>query len=175
MRRDLFLYLAIACFVGLVAIFIVDGYLGIYDTVYVTAEEYEQRIEPDFWQGTPPGKYAYPYSIGAKWGEPVHFRYELDNRRFSTYSATVEASVWQSNEKVIDLFHQNISVSKFDKFTMEWTLSAQELERANLEIGQYTVKIRRGELELGQGIIISFRSSEEPVYPKVVPPPPSRG
>jgi hypothetical protein len=40
------LYLALACFAGLIAIFIADGYLGIYDTAYVTAGEYEQEIEP---------------------------------------------------------------------------------------------------------------------------------
>ena len=43
MRRHLFLYLALGCFAGLIAIFIVDGYVGIYDTVYVTAGEYEQK------------------------------------------------------------------------------------------------------------------------------------
>ena len=165
MRRNLFLYLALACFIGLIAIFVSDGYVGIYDAVYVTAEEYEQEIGPEYWQGQPPG-YAYPYNIGARWGEPVHFRYEINNRRFSSYQTTVEASLWKSNEKVIDLFSQNISLSKFDKTTMEWVLPAQELEKAGLGIGQYTVKIRRGEVELGQGIILGFYSAEEPV-PKV--------
>ena len=36
MRRHLFLYLALACFAGLIAISIVDGYMGIYNTVYIT-------------------------------------------------------------------------------------------------------------------------------------------
>jgi len=48
MRRYLFLYLTLACFFGLVAIFIVDGYIGIYDTLYITAGEREQTIEADF-------------------------------------------------------------------------------------------------------------------------------
>jgi len=48
-RRYLFLYLALACVAGLTAIFIVDAYLGIYDTVYVTAREYTQKIEADYW------------------------------------------------------------------------------------------------------------------------------
>ena len=170
-RRNLFLYLAIACFVGIIAIFVVDGYLGVYDTVYVTTGEYEQEIGPDYWQGSQPRKYAYPYSIGAGWGEPVHFRYEIDNHFSSTYSATVEASVWKSNEKVIDLFSQDVSVAAFDKVTIDWTLPAQELERVGLGVGEYTVKIKRGEVELGWGIILSFRYLEEPVYPKAVPPP----
>jgi len=169
-KRNLFLYLAIACFVGIIAIFVFDGYVGIYDTVYVTAGEYEQEIGPDFWQGQP-SRYPYPYNIGARWGDPVHFRYEIDNRRFSTYATTVEASVWQSNEKVIDLLSQDVSLSNFDKATMSWTLTAEELEKAGLEIGEYTVKIRRGEEELGQGIILDFRTSQI----EIVPPSPGRG
>ena len=173
MRRNLFLYLAIACFVSLIAIFIVDGYLGIYDTVYVTVGERQQKIAPDYWQRQLRG-YAYPYRMRAEWGEPVHFRYQIDNRRFSTCSTTVEASAWKSNEKLVDLFTQNISVAAFNKVTMDWTLSAQELERAGLGVGEYTIKIKRGDEELGRGIVLDFRYSEEPVYPKVVPPPPPR-
>ena len=48
--RRLFLYLAIACFAALVAIFVVDGYMGVYDTLYVTVGEYEQEIEADYWE-----------------------------------------------------------------------------------------------------------------------------
>ena len=44
-RRNLFLYLTIACFFGLIAIFIVDGYMGIYDILYVTTGEYEEKID----------------------------------------------------------------------------------------------------------------------------------
>lgn len=171
-RRSLSLYLAIACFVGIIALFVFDGYIGTYDTVYVTAGEFEQEIGPDYWQGSAPRKYAYPYSVGARWGESVHFRYEIDNRHFSTYTTTVEASVWKSNEKIIDLFRQDIEVSNFNKITMEWTLPANELERVGIEIGEYTVKIRRGEVELGRGIILGYYSPEEPGYPKVIPPPP---
>ena len=173
MRRNLFLYLAIACFAGLIAIFIVDGYMGIYDTVYVTAGEREQRIGPDYWQRQLRG-YNYPYHMGAEWGEPVHFRYQIDNRRFSTYSTTVDVSVWKSNERIVDLFGENISVSAFDKGTMDWTLSAQELEKTGLGVGEYTVKIKRAEVELGRGIVLGFHYTAEPVYPKAVPPLPPR-
>jgi len=169
-RRNLFLYLAIACFVGIIAIFMFDGYLGIYDTVYVTTGEHPQEIGPDYWQGQRRG-FAYPFHIGARWGDSVKFEYEINNRRSSTYTATVEASVWKSNEKVIDLFSQDISLANFDKATMEWTLSTQELEKAGMEIGDYTVKIRRGGVELGQGIVLDFHSPL-PVIPQKVPSPP---
>jgi hypothetical protein len=169
MRRNLFLYLALACLAALVAIFVLDGYRGIYDTVYVTATEMEQKIGPDFWQVQPVSR-TYSYQIGAEWGETVHFRYQINNRSFSTYSATVEASLWKSNEKLMDLFRQDIRLSNFDEITLEWTLSSQEMIKAGLEIVQYTIKITRGEIELGRGIVLGFYNPEEPGYPKPVPP-----
>jgi hypothetical protein len=128
-RKKLFLSLAIACFVGIVAIFVFDGYIGIYDTVYVTTGEYTQEIGPDFWQGQGASN-LYPYQIGVKWGDSVQFRYEIENRNFSDYAATVEASVWKSNEKVVDLFQKDVSIPSFDKMTREWTLTAQDLDRS---------------------------------------------
>ena len=164
-RRDLFLYLGIACFAGLIAIFIVDGYLGIYDTAYITAEEYEQKVEPDFWLRRSP-----IWSVGAKWGEKVLFRYEIDNRQFSTYSTTIQASVWKENERVIKLFSEDKSVRPFDKVIVEWTLSSQELEKAGFGVDRYTVRISHGEVE--RRVVVNFYSPEGPQYPKVVPLPP---
>ena len=168
-RRNIFLNSAIACLIGIIAIFIFDGYLGKYDAVYVTTGEYEQEIEADYWQSQRRG-FSYPFHIGAVWGDSIHFRYDIINRRFPAYSATVEASVWKSNEKVIDLFRQDISLSGFDRVTMEWLLPAEDLERTGLGIGQYTIKIMRGEVELGQGIILDFRSRETEI---IKPPRPA--
>jgi hypothetical protein len=170
MRRNLFLYLALACFLSLIAIFIVDGYLGIYDTVYVTAGEQEQVIEPDYWlqrYPLPPGAAKMAYYMPAEWGQKVFFRYEIDNRRFSTYSTLVQASVWQENKKVLDLFSEEKSIGPFDKVTAEWTLLTQDLEQAGFGINgqtQYTIKINHGEVE--RGIVVDLR------YPREVAPPP---
>lgn len=166
MRRNIFLYLALACFLGIIAIFAFDGYLGMYDNVYVTSGEFERKIGPEYWQRQPRG-YSYPYQVRTEWGEPVFFRYEIDNRRFVTYPATVEASLWKSNEKIADLFSEDITLAQFDKAEMEWTLSDQELE-----VTQYTVKISRGEVELGQGIILDFYTPEETENEVPTPPTP---
>jgi hypothetical protein len=171
MRRKIFLYLALACFAGIIAIFVFDGYLGFYDTVYVTADEYKQEIGPDFWQEQTP-RHSYPYQISAQWGGTVYFSYEIANRRGQAYAATVEASLWQSNEKLAELFRQDIALSSYDKTTMEWSLSSSELEKSGREVGQYTVKIKRGDVELGEGIVLSFYSPAETGYPKSVPVPP---
>ena len=163
--RRLFLYLAIACFAGLVAIFVVDGYMGIYDTLYVTVGEYEQKIEADFWE-------RYDNNVwytGARAGEKVAFRYEIENHQFSTYSTLIQASVWQENEKLIDLFSEDKSIEPFEKVTVEWTLSTEDLG-VSFEPGgyaQYTVRIGYGEVE--RRVIVDFYYPEEGL-PKVVPP-----
>jgi len=170
-RKNLFLYLALACFIGLIAIFFVDGYLGIYDTTYITAGEQEQVIEPDYWlQQYPPGA-EMTYYIGAQWGQKVFFRYEIDNHRFSSYSTLVQASVWQENEKVFDLFSEQKSMGPFDKATMEWTLSTEDLgQPVPGTSSQYTVRITYG--EVARKIVVDFYyPGEYPVPPEVVPVP----
>lgn len=149
MRRYLFLCLALACFIGLIAIFIVDGYLGIYDTLYVTAGEYEQKIEPDHWL-----RYDWIWSTGVSWGEKVFFRYEVDNRHFSTYSTTIQASVWKENEQITELLAEDRVVKPFDKTTVEWILDSKELESSGFSEGQYTIKIERDGVE--RKIIVDY-------------------
>jgi len=168
-RKYLYLYIAIACFAALVAIFVVDGYMGIYDTVYITVREYTQKIEPDYWLQ----EYSY-YSpapgegdgnvyccISANAGENVNFSYEIANHEFSTYSTHVTASVWQQNEKIIDLLSEDLSVDSFNEATVEWQLSTTALENTDFngptEQNQYTqctVRINHGETE--RRIIVEF-------------------
>jgi len=164
MRGRLFLYLALACFVALIAIFIGDGYIGIYDTTYVTAGEREQTIEADYWlqQYPAPSGFTIDYYISAQWGQRVFFRYEIDNRRFSTYSTVVQSSLWQENEKLLDLFSETKTIEPFDKAVAEWTLSTEELEPPVAGASnQYTVKINWGEVE--RNIVVDF------YYPVEVP------
>src|SRR4030042_5309592 len=96
-RRNLFLYLALVCFVGILATFLVDGYLGTYDTVYITTGEQSWKVEADVWQHQyptyPPTPIEYApmsreegkgsYYMSANRAEKIFFRYEGDNRLFS--------------------------------------------------------------------------------------------
>lgn len=172
-RKNLFLYLALACFLALIVIFIVDGYLGIYDTTYITVGEQEQIIEPDYWlagHGAPAG-FELDYYISAQWGQKLFFRYEIDNRRFASYSTLVQASVWQENEKLFDLFSEQKSIGSFDKATTEWTLATEDLEQpVPGTSSQYTIKITYGEVT--RRIVVDFYyPGEYPVPPEVVPVP----
>ena len=165
-RRNLFLYLALVCFAGIIAIFIVDGYLGVYDTIYITTGEREERIEPDFWL-----RGDYPWSIGVNQAEKAFFRYEVDNRQFSNYTDDVEVSIWDGQEKVRDLISQQISVAAFDKGQLEWVIDTTELLPESIPPEQryeYTVIIKRGEIERKIIVYINY-----PAYP-IKPPVPVR-
>lgn len=148
-RRKLYLYLCLAlvCFIGLMATYFVDGYMGIYDTVYITVGERKQSsIELYQWlQGE--GR----WTSRVRWGEEIKFEYKIDNRRFSTYSADVEVSVQLNQEKVCDLLSQHIAVAPFDKEQLNWVLDTVELEPSGApspkENYKYIVIIKNGELE----------------------------
>jgi len=170
MRKNLFLYLTLACFFGLIAIFVVDGYLGVYDTVYITTGEQSWKVEADVWQRQYP-TYApapiyeepYPeegkgiYIMSANREEKISFRYEVDNRVFSTYKADIEVSVWHSQQKVRDLILQPMSISAFDKGESEWVIDNTEILPKDIppeQSYQYTVIIKRGEIE--RRIVVSI-------------------
>ena len=177
-RSRLYLYLALVCFVGILAIFVADGYLGVYDTVYITFGEREQKIEAYSWQEQWVKEQG--YSVGTSWGEAISFKYKIDNRTFSTYEADVEASVWKSGVKIIQLLDERVSVAPFKAVTVDWKLRAEDLGEVGLATGEsreYTVRIGLGEAE--RKIVISYyvpvpgypdKGSSQPV-PVPVPEP----
>jgi len=164
MGKNLYLYLAIACFLALLAIFVVDGYMGIYDTVTVTAGESKQTIEPDTWyrQRSQPSTSAY-------WGTKVFFTYRLENRRFTSYVTPIQASLWQEKGKVMDLFAADKEVATFGEASVEWILDSSELEARGFSRGQYTVKIKRAGEE--RSILVHFRTPNPPSPLPVRPTP----
>lgn len=155
-KRNLYLYLAIACFIGIIAIFVIDGYLGIYDTIYITIGEQEMTVEPDYWLMQYSGTPVMYYYIVADWGEKIFFRYELDNRRFASYSTSIQASLWKENEKILDLFSQDELIEPFDKAMVEWTLDSEGLQSQGFELDHYTVKIEHNGME--RRIIVTYYS-----------------
>ncbi len=145
MRRYLYLCLGLACFFGFLAIFFVDGYMGIFDTLEVNSGRYPQRIEHYQWLrggGT--------WSALVEWGEKGFFSYEVANRQFSSYTADIDVSLWQGGEKLRDLISQQISIGAFDKARLEWVLDTVELESyapKKDSYYEYAVIMRWGEME----------------------------
>ena len=171
-RSRLYLSLALVCFAGILAIFVVDGYLGIYDTLYITIQEREQVIEPDYWEQRWVKEGPEGYSLGVGWGESVPFRYQIDNRSFSTYAVDLEVSVSSGGQEIaVPLEKTKISIAPFKKEIVEWTLRFEDLgapSPASGEYREYTVLIRLGEIE--RKIILSYYP-QSPVYPEKVPLP----
>ena len=166
-RRNLYLYLTLICFFGIIAIFITDGYMGVYDTVYITAEEREQKIESDVWQRNDPYR-----SIRVTQGEKAFIRYEVDNRQFSSYEADIQVSVWRMQEKVSDVLKQQVAIETFSKAEIEWTIDSAELVPPDASTEQdfdYTLIIKRGEIE--RNIILHISPVPYPAI-KTVPAPP---
>ncbi|MFC1902555.1 hypothetical protein ACFLX4_00595 [Chloroflexota bacterium] len=165
MGRNLYLYLTLACFVALIAIFIVDGYMGIYDTLYVTAGEREEKIDADFWL-----QRDYPWTTSVNPEEKVFFRYQVDNHQFSKYQTTVEVSVWRSQEKVLDAVSQPIVVAPFGRGEVEWTIDTAEIRPSEIPAEQsyeFSVVISRGGTE--RRVIMYINPSPYP--PKPLPAP----
>ncbi len=165
-RRKLFL-LILACFFGIIIVLFVDSYMGIYDSLEITAREQPQTIEADEWLRQEEFGVR---GVGVNRDERVSFTYEVDNRQFSSYTVDIEVSVWHSQQKVRDLISQQLSVAAFDKGQLEWTIDNTEILPSGIPPEQsyeYTVIIKRGEIE--RKIIVSISQltypSEYPLKP----------
>ena len=166
-HKNLFLYLTLACFLGLILIFIFDGYMGIYDTLLIKSGEFPQKIEADQWAR----QEKYGSSASVERGGKIDFTYEVDNRQFSSYTADIEVSVWHSQEKVRDLISQEMSIDSFDKGQLEWVVDTAELIPADIppeQVYQFTVVIRRGEIE--RKVITHINPTPYPPKPIIAPP-----
>jgi hypothetical protein len=156
-HRNIYLFLTIAFFLAIIAIFVFDGYMGLYDNVTITTQEREFVIEPDDWSR------AYPQYAHADEGQDINFHYELDNRCFGTYSADVEVAIWFGEEKYSDLLSQAVAVGSFDKEELSWTVDTGALRPADIPENQdyeFSVIIKRDDVE--RRIIVRV----EPLLPR---------
>ena len=161
-HKNLFLYLALACFLGIVLIFIFDGYMGVYDSLTVKTGEQEQKFEADQWQQM--ARYGGTTSASVERGSKVDFNYEIDNHWFSGYAADVAVSVWRNEAKLRDLIARPISVAAFGKGQLEWAVNTDELIPTGLLAGQgyqAMMVIKRGEIE--RKVIIYVNPAPYPV------------
>ncbi|MFH1016324.1 MAG: hypothetical protein V1771_04930 [Chloroflexota bacterium] len=162
-RRDIYLYLTLLCFFAIIAIFVVDGYMGVYDTINITAGERPQKIDPDFWLRPE----AMTYETRVVWGEKVFFSYEIANHRLTGYTAEVNASVWRSQEKVRDLVTQPLTINALSSGQVEWSIDTAELVPGGVAQGQsvqYSIRVKRDNIE--RRIILNINPGSFPVPPK---------
>lgn len=168
-HRNLYLYLALACFVGIILIFVFDGYMGVYDSTLMDNGQYQQRVETDQWADQE--RYGYLASTGVERGGRIDFTYTVENHRFSEYSDTLEVSLWYGQEKISDIFTGTIYAGAFDNAELKWSLDTAGLVPGDYPAEQsYNVNmvIRRGDIE--RRINISINPS--PYAIKTIPAPP---
>jgi hypothetical protein len=159
-NKNLFLILAAACFIGIILIFVFDGYIGRHDTLSVTSGESTQKIDAQQWADQE--KWGYPPQIGIVYDGKASFTYEIDNRRFSSYQTAFDVTVWRDQVKVSDVFSGDISIKAFGKEHISWTLDAAELVTGGIttEGKTFTVKIRTSDTE--RTVVIYVYSTSVP-------------
>lgn len=164
MRKFLFLYLGLACFLAIVVIFLFDGYLGVYDSATIKTGEFTQEIPAGGWPDN------FPYSVSGQADQKMFFTYQIDNRWFTTDRTAVNASLWQQNSKLKDLQSQTLEIGAFKKGAAEWPVDPAGLNLGEFQQQQFTVRIEQGGTV--REIIISFYLPAGTGPAKLILPPP---
>ena len=139
-NRNLFLYLAGACFIGIILIFVFDGYMGFYDTLSLVTGEQTQIITNEQWSLSEKNNYPvdiFPYISGN-----LSFSYQIDNRRFSSYQADISISAWKNQVKIADILTKSVNIGAFKSETISWVIDPQSIvpALANTD-NQFTLEI----------------------------------
>jgi hypothetical protein len=142
--KNIFLILAVVCFLGIILIFLFDGYMGLYDTVTMTSGEQTQTIAPEQWKDFE--KNGFPPQLYANIAGEVTFKYKIDNRRFSSYKADVSISLWQNQQKIKDILSQSVNIKAFGQETITWVIDTQKILQNPMD-GGYTMEIDQGSIQ----------------------------
>ncbi len=181
-RKNLSLYVALLCVAGIMVIFLLDAYLGIYDTLYITQRGSERPVgfeQWERWERWPERYEGSAYTARVYYGEVLSFRYEIANRRFGKYSTPIEASVWKGEERISTLFSGEETIKPFDEVAVRWTSETERLKEYGDPAAPYTnysIRVKTERVE--RRIILRVEEEVMPVSPKVFPipspPPPTR-
>jgi hypothetical protein len=171
-HKNLYLYLTLACFMGIILIFIFDGYMGLYDTLIMDNGQYQQKVEADQW--SQPERYGYLASAGVERGGIIDFTYTVENHRFSEYTADVSITLWHNKAKIGDIGFipdKPTIIPAFDKAELKWSLDTSNIFPEDYPAEQgynLNMVIRRGEIE--RKINININPSPYPVKTPLTPP-----
>ncbi len=170
-HNSLFLYLALVCFVGIILIFIFDGYMGVYDRLVMDNNQYIQTVESDQWARQ--DKFGGIFSVSVERGGRVDFTYTVENHRFSEYMADIEITLWQNKAQIGDIHFipdEPLVISAFDKKELTWSITPDNIIPPGYPVEQnyfVNMKIKRGDIE--REVNLSVYAS--PTIIKTVPAP----
>jgi hypothetical protein len=145
--RNLYLYLALACFLGIVLIFLFDGYLGLYDSLKADNGNYLQTVPTEQWQS--PDRFGGPFSLSIDQNGYLTFTYGVDNRQFAGYSAPVVVTLTDATGATTEVTRQTLTAGAFGHGEVTWTLRGTDLVPADAApetAAMYTLSIQRGEV-----------------------------
>lgn len=159
-RKTLYLILAVACFIGIILIFVIDGYMGLYDSLSMTSGELTQTISFEQWRDADTSYYSmylHPSGTGT-----YSFSYELDNRRFGSCQDNIEVTAWKNQVKLRDILVTSADTGAFSKETIAWTIDPIDyIDPAATVQSQFTMVIKRGNIE--RRVIVSIPLDSEKI------------
>jgi hypothetical protein len=123
--RNLYLYLALACFLGIVLIFLFDGYLGVYDSLKADGNRGLQEIPAEQWLD--PGRDGAMFMNIDQEGY-LDFTYTISNRRFIGFSEEVRVTVVDGTGVPLQLADEVLTAGAFGNGEITWTLDAGQLQ-----------------------------------------------
>jgi hypothetical protein len=170
-RHNLFLYLALACFLGIILIFIFDGYIGVYDRLVMDNGRYPQTIEYEQWEQS--DRFSGILSVSIERDGRIDFTYTVENHRFSEYTADVAISLWHNQAQIGDIHFipdEPLIIPAFDKKELAWSIEATDIIPAGYPVEQnyiVNVKINRGDIVREASVYIQA----SPTIIKTVPAP----
>jgi len=134
-HRNLYLFLALACLLGIVLVFVFDGYMGVRDSVWVTGVDGERSVGDDLGRGGEHQYYSLEVEVPAD-GE-INIRYELENRCFRGYTEDVRAIIRHENMTVAELTSGVVSLSPLAAEGFLWTVDVDEYAPAEWGVNRY--------------------------------------
>ena len=173
--NKIYLFLALACFLGIVLIFIFDGYMGVYDSVVMDNGQFPQTITADQWQQQE--KFGYYPSVSVDRNGAANITYTVENHRFSSYTAEVTVSIYSGVDKIADLATGQVSAGAFNKGEFTWVLKPADFIPASLPSDQsynMNMVIKRGDVERRIMVYVNPGPPISKVPVITIPPPPSR-
>jgi len=171
-NKYIYLLLTIACFVGIILIFVFDGYMGIYDTLLIDNGQFPQTIGSEQWRQQ--DEFGYPPSVSMERERSVNLTYTVENHHFSAYNVNVSMSLWDGATKVADLTSGDITAPAFGKASITAVVNISQYIPAGYPAEQsynLALVINRGGVERKVQVYIN------PGIPKsgiIIPPPPAR-
>jgi hypothetical protein len=173
-HKNIYLFLALLCFLGIVVIFIFDGYMGVYDSVTVDNGQFRQTIDADQWQQQE--QFGYYPSVSIDRNGSANITYTVENHRFSAYTADVSVSLYLGVDKIADLADGQVSAGAFGKGEFTWVLEPADFTPAEYPPEQgYNMNMVIDRENVERKVTVYINPGPQLPKPVItIPPPPTR-